>query len=795
MAADDSAKIIAKEVSGQMKKVGDQITGPMKAFFPSLIAGLPGGQMLEKSFKALSISNKKEENETTSELKEQTGLLGGMSNGLARLTETLTSQNKTLLGSLSGDDGSLSAAEVEKANAEERGRKEQTSILGRISDGIGDMLSGFLNSTAAGAGLGLGAVLGLIAAPIVTLAAFFKSLGAEIKVLDGLLGGKLSAPFIAIKSYLTKIKDALKIGDKVDDLVLGAKNAIAGVKTYFTNWVGKLKIADKVDDIILGAKSAVASVKSFFSGFAGKLNIVDKVDDIILGAKNSVAGIKSFFSGFAGKLTSTSLGVVDDIILGAKNSVSGLKTFFSGFVGKLTPTSLGVVDDIILGAKNSATSVKSFFTGFKGAFTLTDTATDLLAPVTKTISAVKAFFNPFTTLSLLGSGAGAVGKTAETAVDGAKAGVKSIQGIMATVKSFMSPLRLGMVALDAGMPLFQGIIKFAGTLGTVLGKIFLPITILMSAFDFVTGFMDGYKEDGILGGLEGGLSKAFANLIGMPLDLLKTAVGWIAGVFGFDGVKTSLESFSFATLITDMISGIFDGVKGVFTFLGDLFDFSDLTIFGIFGKLIDIVFLPLNLAINFIKGLFGWGSDDEKEPFSLSGLLFDTIAGIFEWFKGLLNIDIGGLVKKIPGAGKILSWFGFGDEEPPTESPEAKQNTLDKERLEQGKDDQALTAMEMEEISQRMDKFERGKNAYLGRDTQEKYDADKLLFEKLLAREGELERANLSLQQAIAEGGVGGNTIIQGGNTTNVNGGGQSRSPTFVPLSDYSNQWNTANQM
>ena len=34
----------------------------------------------------------------------------------------------------------------------------------------------------------------------------------------------------------------------------------------------------------------------------------------------------------------------------------------------------------------------------------------------------------------------------------------------------MSPLRLGMVALDAGMPLFKGIIKFAGTLGTVLGK-------------------------------------------------------------------------------------------------------------------------------------------------------------------------------------------------------------------------------------------------------------------------------------------------------------------------------------
>ena len=58
MAADDSAKVLAKEVAGQMKKVSDQITGPLKSFFPSLISGLPGGQMMEKSFKALSISNK-----------------------------------------------------------------------------------------------------------------------------------------------------------------------------------------------------------------------------------------------------------------------------------------------------------------------------------------------------------------------------------------------------------------------------------------------------------------------------------------------------------------------------------------------------------------------------------------------------------------------------------------------------------------------------------------------------------------------------------------------------------------
>ena len=288
----------------------------------------------------------------------------------------------------------------------------------------------------------------------------------------------------------------------------------------------------------------------------------------------------------------------------------------------------------------------------------------MFAPIGKLFAGIKNFFKSFDVVKK-------ITPFIDDIVKGAKTVLKPIGNFFTKIGNFFSKM-IGYVKTIVGASKSAtGILKFASGFGRILGKIFLPITILMSAFDFITGFMKGYEEGGILGGLEGGLSKLFANLIGMPLDLLKSAIAWIAGVFGFDGVKTSLESFSFATLITDMISGIFAGVKGVFNFLGDLFDFSDLTIFGAFGKLIDIVFLPLNMAINFVKGLFDWGSDDETEPFSLSGLLFDTISGIFAWFKGLLNIDIGGLVKKIPGAGKILSFFGFGGSDD-KEKPAAK---------------------------------------------------------------------------------------------------------------------------
>ena len=700
MAVGDSGKVIASEVGKELKKVSDNITSPFKQFMPGLIAGLPGGAMLEKSFKALSISNKKEQDDTTSELKEQTGLLGGMNSGLAKLSDTLTNQNKTLIGTIAGQDkGGLSAAEVEKANEERRREENQITLLEKISGGIGDMLKGFLNATAAGAGMGLGAVLGLIAAPFVTLAAFFTSLKAEIKVLDGLLGGKLSAPFVAIKSYLTKVRDALKVGDKVDDLILGAKTAIANLKTFFGNWVGKLKIADKVDDIVLGAKNAVA----------------------------------------------------------------GIKSFFSGFVGKLTPTSLGVVDDIILGAKNSATSVKSFFTGFKGAFTLTDTATDLLAPVTKTISTVKSFFNPFATLNLLGGGAAAVGKTAETSVDAAKAGVGAIQGIFATVKSFMSPLRLGVVAMDAVVATMQPIIKFAGTLGTVLGKIFMPITILMSVFDLVTGFMDGYDEEGtIIGGMEGGISKMLVGLVGIPLDFLKAGIAWLGTKMGFD--MKWLSEFSFSDMISGLVGKIFDGIQGMVDFVKDLFDFSDLSIFEIFGKLIDIVFAPLNLAINFVKGLFGFG--DPEEPFSLSGLIFDTAKSIFDWFTGLFDIDIMGLIKSIPGAGKVLSWFGFGEDEAAVPSGDMSL------------DDQIAAAQD------RIARSEGGENVYKGFEGGGRKD-DAKLIEKLVAERAlALETANAALEAAQEANRNSGNTVVVDNSTTTTTQTGGQRSTQFVPISN-----------
>ena len=153
------------------------------------------------------------------------------------------------------------------------------------------------------------------------------------------------------------------------------------------------------------------------------------------------------------------------------------------------------------------------------------------------------------------------GKTIGGFVTSAKTAITPVvnffKSIITTVKGVLSPLISG---FKTG---FGFVTKFAVGFGTVLGKIFLPITILMAAFDFITGFIDGFKVGGIMGGLEVGLAKVFGNLLGIPLDLLKQGIAWILSKFGFEDASEALKSFSFKDLIMRGIGGLFDMVKHV----------------------------------------------------------------------------------------------------------------------------------------------------------------------------------------------------------------------------------------
>lgn len=145
---------------------------------------------------------------------------------------------------------------------------------------------------------------------------------------------------------------------------------------------------------------------------------------------------------------------------------------------------------------------------------------------------------------------------------------KKAKGITRLFSPFISGFKAG----------FSVVTKFATILGQIAGKVFLPITIAMAVFDGVKGFLKGFKEsDGksmlgkIVDGLYGALSNIVGNLIGVPMDLLKSGVAWILGKLGFDNAKEFLQSFSFKDMINDLITGVGDMVQGIVDFVVGVF--------------------------------------------------------------------------------------------------------------------------------------------------------------------------------------------------------------------------------
>jgi len=111
-------------------------------------------------------------------------------------------------------------------------------------------------------------------------------------------------------------------------------------------------------------------------------------------------------------------------------------------------------------------------------------------------------------------------------------------------------------------------------LGSTLGKFFLPITVLLATIDTVKGFIQGFREGGLVEGVKGALEGLFSSLVGTPLNLLKDLVGWIAGKLGFENVQERLAEFDFNELYSKF-------VDAGFAFYGNLGE----SIMGAFNKL------------------------------------------------------------------------------------------------------------------------------------------------------------------------------------------------------------------
>ena len=272
---------------------------------------------------------------------------------------------------------------------------------------------------------------------------------------------------------------------------------------------------------------------------------------------------------------------------------------------------------------------------------------------------------------------------------------------------------------------------------------------------------------GIVG--EGGL----VDILFAPID---SAVNWVMGAFGWS--TEGEEPFSMKDTVfgvfekaKNWVTGIFswaesdaedgeswslmgsisEAIKAPIRFVKNLFTFSeeDMTAKGMFSKLIDIVYAPLNLAVNFVTGLFGWNEDEagNRTEFSLGNIVTDAVTKIWDWFKQLLDIDINSIVRSIPGAERLLSWFS-SDSQEESPVPENTENT-ETDPMERRR----IRSQEIQAAKERIERSEGGENVYSGRDSKGR-EEDRELINRLIA-EGKKERrdakiARVQEQQRVA---------------------------------------------
>ena len=187
---------------------------------------------------------------------------------------------------------------------------------------------------------------------------------------------------------------------------------------------------------------------------------------------------------------------------------------------------------------------------------------------------------------------------------------KSISGLFQKVfgggKGFFSRLSgifKSIVKFATGGP-FKAITKFAGSIARILGKVFLPITILMSIFDFVKGFMRGYEEGGIIEGIKQGFMDLFDGLVGGLLRILMWIPTKIAEWLGFDNVAKAIgkQTENVIQSVKDVFGGLIDLVVGIFTWDSQKMGKG---LLGIWTGIKKALLVPFELIKAYVKDLFG----------------------------------------------------------------------------------------------------------------------------------------------------------------------------------------------
>ena len=174
--------------------------------------------------------------------------------------------------------------------------------------------------------------------------------------------------------------------------------------------------------------------------------------------------------------------------------------------------------------------------------------------------------------------------------------------------------------------------------GRLAGRLFWPLTLIIGSIGAASESWESFANGDIWGGLEKAVTGFFNSVVTIPLDLIKDGIAWLLKKMGFDEAADVLKDFSFTTEFNKIIEKLFLGLKEAVKAVTDLFSFGeeDKAALGLLGKLTDIIFAPINIAIGFIRGLFGW-SEEGAPAFKLQDWITTKVDEAIVWVKGLFS--------------------------------------------------------------------------------------------------------------------------------------------------------------
>ena len=367
-------------------------------------------------------------------------------------------------------------------------------------------------------------------------------------------------------------------------------------------------------DLSLGGSGGIFGILAGLTAFLGGF-----ISGYIKQFKAVAVGFFKLFTGvfkmFGTWFSETKLGkkiaaVWASVMKSVDNIVDSVKTFFK------SSGEGGILSKI----KGMWTSVKNFFMipidNIRAEFRLFK---DAFGP---TIGKLKALIAPIFDLGARFDDISGVFKVIKDTISG------WIGGVFAKIKS-----ALGILGGGSGM---------LGKVGAIFGRLFAPITFILTLWDTVKGAMQGYEDGGVMGAVKGALIGFLSSFVGEILDMLKGVISWVASALGFENVSAALDSFSFMELITNAVKGIWDWFVLLFTDPGAALSEMWNNLVGE-GGLMDLLFAPIDALINWVTKALGFREEDAPD-FKLGDVFRSIWNTIIDW--------VASIVEKIPVVGK-----------------------------------------------------------------------------------------------------------------------------------------------